>query len=205
MRKMTLQTEAAPPDQWSGAVEASADTKRLGMKIFMASWTFSFVALLVAYAVLRFNAKSWPPDALPNPPFILTSFATLAAVGSSVVLQLGVSEFKRGRSEQLVSALGFGAVLGVVFLVLQGMAGAQAWRMGLEPGVNAYTGIFWVTAVFHALHVLVGVGALSRLWIAARSRGLNEGSGLTVELWTYFWHSIDLAWLAIFAVMFVPY
>lgn len=202
---MTLRPEAASPDDWNGPVEASADTKRLGMKIFMASWTFSFVALLVAYAVLRFNAQSWPPDALPNPPFILTSFATLAAVSSSVVLQLGINELKRGRGEQLVSALGFGVLLGLLFLLLQSMAGVQAWKMGLEPGVNAYTGIFWVTAVFHALHVLVGVGALGRLWLWARAQEMNEDNALVVELWTYFWHSIDLAWLAIFAVMFVPY
>ncbi|MEM1023599.1 MAG: heme-copper oxidase subunit III [Myxococcota bacterium] len=202
---MTLPTDAAQSEDWNGPAEASPDTKRLGMKIFMASWTFSFVALLVAYVVLRFGARVWPPDGLPHPPLVLTGLATFAAIGSSVVLQLGVGELHKGRPEQLEGALGFASLLGVLFLGLQTMAGVQAWRMGLEPNVNAYTGIFWVTAVFHALHVLVGVGALMRLWLRARSRGLDDSGTLTVELWTYFWHSIDLAWLAIFAVMFLPY
>jgi heme/copper-type cytochrome/quinol oxidase subunit 3 len=186
-------------------VAADDDTTRFAMKIFMASWTFSFVALLVAYAVLRHQAAEWPPSGLPRPPLLLTALSTVFAISSSMVLQLGIRNMQRGHPASMAPALAMAAALGAVFLVCQIMAGVQAWGWGLRPVGSAYGAIFWVTAIFHAVHVVVGVVALSVLYRGARRRGLDSGRRLTIELWSYFWHSIDAAWLAIFVVMFVPY
>jgi len=187
-----------------GLEPADEGTTKFAMKLFMGSWTFSFVALIAAYLVLRFNADIWPPEGLPRPPFLLTGISTFAAIGASVMLQIGVARRKGPRPEQVVSALAFAALLGTIFLALQGAAAMQAIDMGLIPTRNAYTAIFWLTAVFHAVHVLVGVGALVYLWARARE-SMNDRRMLGIELWTYYWHSIDVAWLAIFLVMFVPY
>jgi heme/copper-type cytochrome/quinol oxidase subunit 3 len=176
----------------------------LAMKIFMASWTLGFFALIGAYFYLRFNAAVWPPAGSPRPPLALTALSTAVAVGSSVVLQRGVAALDAGRRAVFVRALGLATVLGALFLGVQVAAGAQAAATGLIPGLNAYAGMFWVTAAFHALHVVVGVIALAVLFTRARN-GAYAGDDTTVpRLWVYFWHGVDFVWLCVFFTMFLP-
>lgn len=194
-----MSTEAHPES--GGAPEGTAE---FAMKIFMASWTLSFAALIGAYVYMRTIAEVWPPDGAPRPPLGLTSISTLAAAVSSVVLQLGVHRMNRGDDSQLAPALGFTAGLGFMFLLLQTLVGVQALRMGLAPGLNAYAALFWITAVFHGLHVLVGVVALAILARGALRTRPGPDRRLTIKLWSYYWHGVDAAWLCIFAIMFVP-
>lgn len=176
----------------------------LAMKIFMASWTLSFFALIGAYFYLRFNADVWPPPGSPPPPIALTALSTVVAVGSSVVLQRGVTALDAGRHASFVRALAATTALGALFLVLQLAAGAQAAGRGLVPNLNAYAGMFWVTAVFHALHVVVGVVALAVLFSRARAGAYTDGDAIAPRLWVYFWHGVDFVWLCVFFAMFLP-
>jgi heme/copper-type cytochrome/quinol oxidase subunit 3 len=189
----------------AAAAEISpAENARLAMKIFMASWTLSFFALIGAYLYLRANASVWPPDGAPRPPLGLTAVATAVALSASVVLQRGVNARRAGRPRELRTTLGFAAALGALFLALQTGTGVLAWRQGLVPGLNAYAGLFWLTAAFHAVHVAVGVVAL--LVLVARSGPTAEfgPDALLPELWVVYWHGVDFVWLCIFAAMFLP-
>ncbi|MGF1511615.1 MAG: heme-copper oxidase subunit III [Myxococcota bacterium] len=190
--------------EWTHAQQADEGTTKFAMKIFVASWTFSFVALLAAYLVLRLQADAWPPAGQPAPPLLFTGLATLMAVGSSVVLQLGINDMNRGFGRSIIPALGFTVAFGTLFLACQTVAGAQAYGWGLRPGSSAYGALFWVTALFHAAHVAVGTVALGVLFRRARRSGLSPRRKLSIELWAYFWHSIGLAWIGIFMVMVVP-
>jgi heme/copper-type cytochrome/quinol oxidase subunit 3 len=192
-----MSTEAHPE-----STKAPPGTAEFAMKIFMASWTLSFVALISAYVYMRALADLWPPDGAPRPPLKLTTISTVAAVVSSGVLQIGVHRANRGDRSLLAASVGGTAGLGTLFLVLQSLAGVDATARGLVPTLNAYGALFWITAVFHALHVVVGVVALVALW--ARIRSERAPSSLTLRLWSYYWHGVDLAWLAIYFVMFLP-
>ncbi len=186
------------------AAEASDETAELAMKIFMASWTLSFFALIAAYFYLRLTAGSWPPGGAPRPPLMLTAMSTAAAASSSVVLQMGVNALKAGRRDQLSPALAMAIGLGGLFIAFQLAAGMQAVGRGLVPSLNAYAALFWITAIFHALHVGVGLIALLVLYARARKGAYTPEHHLGLSLWTYYWHGVDLAWLCIFFLMFVP-
>lgn len=183
---------------------APEGTAEFAMKIFMASWTLSFVALIGAYVYMRASSSVWPPDGLSSPPLGLTAVSTVAAFLSSVVLQLGVHRMNRGDSSKLRPALGFAAALGILFLLMQALVGVQSAKIGLLPTSGAYGALFWITACFHAVHVLVGVIALFALFAKTVSGSISKDRTLTVRLWSYYWHGVDAAWLAIFFVMFLP-
>jgi len=188
--------------------DASGDSARenalLAMRIFMASWALSFVALIGAYLYLRAQAPVWPPDGAPRPPLGLPGVSTATAVLASVVLQRGLTALRAGRRRLFAQSLGLAAAFGVVFLLMQAGVGAQALALGLRPDLNAYAGLFWVTAAFHALHVLVGVVALAVLWSRARRGAYSANDVLLPSLWTTYWHGVDAVWLCIFFAMFVP-
>lgn len=199
-RAMSRNGAANPEDQGISTRENAL----FAMKIFMASWVLSFFALIGAYLYLRMGAPVWPPDGAPRPPLGLTAASTGIAIASSLVLQSGINRWLSGRPAALGPALAGTAALGFAFLFLQLGVGAQALGRGLLPNLNAYASLFWVTAVFHALHVAVGVVALGVLAIRARRGELVPQAGSSPHLWAHYWHGVDFVWVCIFLVMFVP-
>lgn len=195
-------TDAMTPENPANSAQ-SRENAALAMKIFMASWTLGFFALIGAYFYLRFNASVWPPPGSPPPPRGLTALSTVVAVTASVVLQRGVGALDAGRFAEWARALRRGTALGVLFLLLQVAAGAAAVSRGLVPQLNAYAGMFWITAAFHALHVVIGVAALAVLASRARRLGADKDA-IAPRLWVDYWHGVDFAWVCVFLAMFLP-
>lgn len=156
-------------------------TALMGMAIFVASWAMLFAALFFALGLSRLRAVVWPPADLPRLPLLLPGLATLALAGSSLVLQ-------RGRAA-LAAALGLG------FLCLQAIVWRQMFLAGLRPQAGAYASYFFALTIFHALHVLVGLGALG--WLTLRPRALP------LRLWTVYWHMVGVIWTVMFLLVYV--
>ena len=87
-----------------------------------------------------------------------------------MVRAVRAQELARGRSAAL--ALTATAVLGAIFLALQALVWVGLWRQGLVPSGGPYPSVFYAFTAFHALHVLVGLGALAWLALRARARDL---------------------------------
>jgi cytochrome c oxidase subunit III len=165
----------------TAAVKHQERTALMGMAMFVASWAMLFAALFFAYGLSRVRAVSWPPADLPRLPLALPALATLALAGSSAALH---------RARVIP-----GAVLGLVFLVLQVVVWRQMYLGGLHPQAGAYASFFFALTVFHALHVLVGLAALG--WLAVRPRPLS------LRLWTIYWHMVGIIWGVMFLLVYV--
>ena len=193
-------------------------TALMGMAIFVASWAMLFAALFFAYGLTRLRATSWPPLDLPRLPLGLPGVATLLLAASSWVLgrrrgAQGAAEQRRpelSKGERVEASLAgeasaarllpgnpplLAATLGATFLVLQTTVWSHLYRAGLRPSAGAYASFFFALTVFHALHVLVGVGALG--WLAARPRALS------LRLWTIYWHMVGVIWGAMYLLVYV--
>jgi cytochrome c oxidase subunit 3 len=153
----------------------------MGMAIFVASWAMLFAALFFAYGLSRLRAIVWPPGDLPPLPLLLPGLATLVLAGSSAVLH-------RGR---VLAAV----LLGGTFLGLQAVVWRQMFLAGLHPQAGAYASYFFALTVFHALHVLVGLGGLG--WLARRPQPLS------LRLWTIYWHMVGVIWAVMFVLVYV--
>jgi heme/copper-type cytochrome/quinol oxidase subunit 3 len=156
-------------------------TALMGMAIFVASWAMLFAALFFAYGLSRLHAIAWPPADLPTLPLGLPGLATLVLAASSAALH-------RGR-------VPLAAGLGIGFLALQGVVWRQMLLAGLRPQAGAYASYFFALTVFHALHVLVGLGALG--WLAVRPHPL------ALRLWTVYWHMVGVIWTVMFLLVYV--
>jgi cytochrome c oxidase subunit 3 len=93
--------------------------------------------------------------------------------------------------------------LGIVFLLLQCLLWSRLWAAGLRIDGGPYPSVFWALTVFHALHVLAGLGGLC--YVAARgSRGLYGPSRhVALRLWSGFWHFVGAVWAALYLAVFV--
>ena len=67
---------------------------------------------------------------------------------------------------------------------------------------NSYGSIFFLMTGFHGLHVIGGLvfmGAVAAA-IAGRSRAPTHQ---TVEVCAYYWHFVDVVWVAMFATIYL--
>jgi len=178
-------------------------TAWLGMVVFLASWTMMFAALFAAYAALRLRVEQWPPADLPRLPLVLPLANTLAIAASSVAIQAGLRAARQGRQAAVLPAVAAALALGAIFVGGQVALWTGLWRAGLRPDGGPFPSVFYALTVFHALHVLVGLGGLA--WAVVRAARLAFGPArhLGLRLWTGYWHFVLAMWLLLYVTVFL--
>ena len=130
----------------------------------------------------------------------LRGVGTLVLIGSSVTMQLGVRAVARDDRRGFLGWLGVTFVLGSAFVALQ----AWDWtRLDFSVASNAYGSAFYLTTGFHGLHVIGGLVAM--IVVAGRASSPRFGARDTpsVEMLSYYWHFVDVVWIALYATIFL--
>jgi len=177
-------------------------TALLGMVVFVASWAMLFAGLFFAYGLVRARSLSWPPADLPRLPRGLAALATLVLGLASAALQRALRAARQDRPGARRAIAG-AAGLGLAFVALQLTSWVRVWSAGLRPEAGTYGSTFFGLTVFHALHVLVGLGALAFLGLRSARRPFRAGDHLPLRLWTIYWHMVGIIWGAIFVLVYL--
>ncbi|MEE2750782.1 MAG: cytochrome c oxidase subunit 3 [Myxococcota bacterium] len=180
-----------------------AFTNYVGMLFFLLSWAMMFAALFYAYASLRTGSTQWPPDGLPELPVLLPGLSTLVLLASSVAMQMTKSALKKDNPQQSFRWLIGACVLGTVFLVMQGILWVSLYNQGLHWTSKAFGAVFYGFTIFHALHVLVGLGLLGRLVPRHRAGEFTGRRHLPIHLVAMYWNFVDVVWVAMYLSIFV--
>jgi cytochrome c oxidase subunit 3 len=176
-------------------------TAHVGMAVFLGSWAMLFLALFFAYAFVRARAPVWPPLGAPPLPRLLPGLNTLAIAASSVAVVRAVRSQELGRARSTSRCLAAAAALGAAFLALQALVWSSLWSAGLVPSGGPFPSVFYAFTAFHALHVLVGLAALS--WLALRARARAGTTRTEVRLWGWYWHFVGVVWVALYATLYL--
>jgi cytochrome c oxidase subunit 3 len=90
-------------------------------------------------------------------------------------------------------------VMGAVFIANQAVEYVQA---PFSIDSHAYGSIFYLMTGFHGLHVIGGLIFLLTIAgvVGGRSRAPAER---TVEMAAYYWHFVDVVWVAMFTVVYL--
>jgi cytochrome c oxidase subunit 3 len=67
---------------------------------------------------------------------------------------------------------------------------------------NAYGSIYYLLTGFHGLHVLGGLLFMAAVIWSLRGRS-DVPAGTAIEVCSYYWHFVDVVWLAMFTTLFV--
>ncbi len=170
-------------------------TALLGMTLFLASWAMLLAALLFAYGLVRVRSTAWPPADLPRLPLVAPAFGTVLLAVASLMLERARRAVRPGT----VAALGIAFVASAGFLAVQIQVWRALWAAGLRLDSGPYGSVFFGLTGFHALHVLVGLGGLAGLLLAAR-RGV---SAVSLRLWTLYLHMVGIFWGLVFVTVYV--
>jgi cytochrome c oxidase subunit III len=187
-----------PPGTADASTAAAPSPLGVGVVVWLASELMFFAGLFAAYFTLRSVNDVWPPEGVELET-ARTALATVVLVASSGTMHVAVKAAEGGERRRAVTWLGLTALLGVLFLSNQVVEYAQA---SFQIDDHAYGSIFYLLTGFHGLHVLGGLvfmGAVAAV-IAGRSPAPVHPA---VEVCGYYWHFVDVVWLAVFATVYV--
>jgi len=171
----------------------------VGVVVWLASELMFFAGLFAGWFSLRSANDVWPPDdvelALGR-----TAAATVVLVVSSITMHLAVGAAEHADRRRTIRWLAVTALLGSLFLVNLVL---EYIELDFDIGTHAYGSIFYLMTGFHGLHLLGGILFMGGVAATIAGPASRAPAGPTVEVCAYYWHFVDVVWVAMFATIYL--
>jgi cytochrome c oxidase subunit 3 len=195
---------------------------RLGMIFAIATVCMIFVSLTSAYVVRRglptFDGSSrtyfrdWGEVQLP---WLLLAINTAILLASSLTMEGARRSIARRAALAPVGAipgvtlgeernfpwLGVTVVLGLGFLVGQGIAWADLKSRGFFVATNPSSSFVYLLTAVHAVHLAGGIIALFWAGVTSLLRRPIEDRRIIVDVVAWYWHFMAVLWIYVFALL----
>lgn len=181
----------------------------LGMLLFITSEVMFFAGLFAAYFNVRANAAQWPPinpetqHAFQISILPLVGPATLMLILSSFTCQFAVWAIRRGDRTAFLRNIGVTFVIGIVFLIMQGIDYSELGREGLSLSAGTYGTTYFTLTGFHGAHVLAGVIMLGVVLYRGMAGQFSARHHDAVEAASLYWHFVDVVWILLFSLLYL--
>ncbi len=200
-----ISTTAAPPRspvKPMGPADYRPALVNVGTIVWLASELMFFSGLFAAYLTLRAATPVWPPfgDVVDAK---TVGVATVVLLASSGSMQLAVREVHRSNLARFRVWLAFTWALGAIF---EGMQIVDYATRNFSLQQSAYSGSFYLLTGIHFLHVLGGLGAMVFMYLRSLNPRIRFGghrSAPHVEMLSYYWHFVDVVWIALYGMIFL--
>ena len=95
-------------------------------------------------------------------------------------------------------------VMGAMFVSGQVWEYATLISEGVMLNSDSYGSAFYITTGFHALHVTGGLIAFLIVMVrVAKARRFTQGQATTAIVVSYYWHFVDVVWIALFSAIYL--
>ena len=188
----------------------------VGTIVWLSSELMFFAALFAMYFTTR--AVQGPAVWLASTKMLNVPFAavnTTVLVLSSVTCQFGVFAAERLQARRKgpfykISQWGMREWFALTFLMGAFFIGGQVYeyaslvREGLSLSSRAYGSVFYITTGFHGLHVTGGLIAFLIVLIRVnKARNFTHSHATTAIVVSYYWHFVDIVWIALFSAIYL--
>ena len=177
------------------------DKGKLLMYFLIGSEAFFFIALIIAYVYYR-NFSSATDTVAEYLNVERAGILTVCLVGSSFSLIAGKKQLFKGNISKFKLFTGITLSLAVIFLAGQLYEYLELYKKQVTISDSVFGSSFFTLTGFHGMHVLLGLIAISLLFVFSFgkfriliSRGINS-----IEL---YWHFVDVVWLFIFFFVYI--
>lgn len=179
------------------------DNSKFGMWIFLASEIMFFTALIATFTT--FKIRGYITDnGLLRAGLGLVVVNTSILLSSSLTVVLALDNIQAGNRKWFVRFMVLTALLGAIFVGLQGVEWTNLMREGIQPIKDLFGTAFYVTTGFHGLHVILGVVWLATIIARTRLRGeFTPDNSLGYEIFGLYWHFVDIVWIILFTVIYL--
>jgi len=189
------------------------NTVAVGTIVWLGSEVMFFAGLFAIYFTLRaMNPELWAEQTEKHN-FTFALINTLILVASSFTCQAGVFAAERMQPRATGgSPTKWGTVewfyltffMGAIFVAGQAWEYANFVHEGIMFNGDPYGSAFYITTGFHGLHVSLGLVAfllvIGRIYAVRNFTHKEETTAIVVS---YYWHFVDIVWIALFIVIYV--
>lgn len=183
--------------QWQGPVSRGPALRR-GLYTFLLPLASLFGLVIMAY-VMRRHMPDWQPVTLPWQVW----FSTVLLVASSLAFEQARKAARLARLPALRRAVLSAGVLALAFLGSQLWAWTDLQQQEGYLAANPSYSFFYLMTGLHALHLLGGLVAWSRLRMASRIGPDGAALQLSIQLCAIYWHFLLAVWLVLLGVLIV--
>jgi cytochrome c oxidase subunit 3 len=177
----------------------------IGTIVWLSSELMFFAGLFAIYFTARAqNVGEWhPPPTHLDVPYALV--VTIVLVASSFTCQFGVFAAERGDVVGLRRWYTLTLLMGTFFVLGQiNEYHTLVTEHETTISSSAYGTVFYMATGFHGLHVTGGL--LAFLLIIGRTfttRHYSHNQAIGAVVTSYYWHFVDVVWIALFFVIYI--
>ena len=174
----------------------------VGTIVWLSSELMFFAALFAMYFSIRAADYSmWEEHTeVLNIPYATTF--TVILVLSSVTCQLGVFAAEKGDVHALRRWFTLTFVMGLIFVLGQANEYRNLVHEGITLQSDGYGSMFYLTTGFHGLHVTGGLIAFIIYMIRTTMGRFTPAQATSAIVVSYYWHFVDVVWIALFAMIY---
>ncbi|MEY3710868.1 MAG: hypothetical protein RLZZ99_689 [Actinomycetota bacterium] len=188
----------------------------VGTIVWLSSELMFFAALFAMYFTTRAvqGPEIWAESVeMLNIPF--SAINTTVLVLSSVTCQFGVFAAERFQNYRTGSIWQFSKwgmrewfaltfIMGAFFIGGQVFEYAELVHEGLTLSSSPYGSVFYLATGFHGLHVTGGLIAFLIVMIrVSKARRFGHSQATTAIVVSYYWHFVDIVWIALFSAIYL--
>jgi heme/copper-type cytochrome/quinol oxidase subunit 3 len=175
----------------------------LAMIMFLGAEAMFFAGLMGAFLVFRVGSPVWPPPFQPRLPATVTFVNTLILLLSAVTMRVALLANRRGERKRLVKLLSWTAMLGAVFLLIQGFEWMRLLHFGLTLSSSVYGGLFYTLIGFHGAHVLGALVWLIAVWSKARQGKYTGRNAVGLQTCSMYWIFVVALWPVLYGLVYL--
>jgi cytochrome c oxidase subunit III len=183
--------------------EPPINNARVGVMLFIGAEGMFFAGLLSAFLVFRTGSAAWPPPFQPRLPIVVTAVNTFILLGSSYTMHRALRAIRGGNAQRLMDWLGITAVLGMIFLSVQGYEWARLLQFGLTLSSSVYGAIFYTLIGCHAAHVFGAVIWLLIIFVLAKKHVFSRTQFVGVQVCGIYWYFVVALWPILFGLVYL--
>jgi cytochrome c oxidase subunit III len=186
---------------------------RLGMWLFLLSEILLFGGMFILYSAYRYKNPIDFHHASLELEVILGTVNTLILLTSSLTMATSIAAVQKGQRRLSSLLLLATMILGLLFLTNKGMEWGAKFHQGIYPGSPAllsrpkgeilFFGLYYIMTGLHGLHVLVGIGILSVMWVLVWRGKIDRTRFVSLENSGLYWHLVDIIWIFLFPLFYL--
>ena len=196
--------------------EQQMDASMLGMWTFLITEVLFFGGMFTAYAIYRGMYSDAFASTSRYMDVFLGGTNTAVLICSSLTMAMAVRAAQLSRRKDLMRFLVLTMIFGTAFLVIKGFEYHNKWVEHLVPGFDfqyqpSYYQqhaqilffLYFCMTGMHAIHMIVGLGLLTYLFIQARKSVFTGNYYSPVEMIGLYWHFVDIVWIFLFPLLYL--
>lgn len=192
MTAKVMQEEDSPPNE-----------AEFGFWLYLMSDAILFGLIFATYAVMVHNTAGGPSGSelfsLQN-----LTIQTALLLSSTLTIALGHQATVAKNTQSAIVWICITCLLGAGFLVFELTELNGMVAQGAGPGRSGFLSAFFTLVGTHGLHVTAGLLWAITMIVQLAVKGPTSRVASRLLRLTLFWHFLDIVWIGVFSVIYLP-